>query len=180
MEDALVLGTSARDGRAGSSPANRTKSVKYTRESLVEVVGECTTLRQVLYRFNLRATGGNYVAMWQRIRRFKIDTSHFLGAAVNRGKTSPRKRRPSEIMVLRANGSRKEDAIRLRRALVESGVPERCNICLIGPEWNGIPLRLQVDHQNGNPLDNRQENIRFLCPNCHSQTHNFGAKNIKR
>jgi protein-arginine kinase activator protein McsA len=48
------------------------------------------------------------------------------------------------------------------------------------PEWNGQPLRLQIDHINGNPVDNRQENLRFLCPNCHSQTINFGTKNVKR
>lgn len=55
---------------------------------------------------------------------------------------------------------------------------EICEICKIGPIWNNMPLTLQIDHINGNNKDNRIENLRFLCPNCHSQTDTFGAKNI--
>ena len=43
--------------------------------------------------------------------------------------------------------------------------------------WNGEPLRLQVDHINGRKWDNRRDNVRFICPNCHTQTENFGSKN---
>lgn len=57
---------------------------------------------------------------------------------------------------------------------------EICELCKIGPIWNNLPLTLQIDHINGNNKDNRIENLRFLCPNCHSQTDTFGAKNIGR
>ena len=43
--------------------------------------------------------------------------------------------------------------------------------------YNGKPLTLQLDHIDGNPINNNLENLRFLCPNCHSQTDTFAGKN---
>ncbi|AGL14805.1 helix-turn-helix domain-containing protein [Actinoplanes sp. N902-109] len=49
-----------------------------------------------------------------------------------------------------------------------------------GDSWNGKPITLQIDHINGRFLDCRAENLRFLCPNCHSQTPTHAGRNIKR
>jgi hypothetical protein len=57
---------------------------------------------------------------------------------------------------------------------------DECSACGQQPFHNGKPLSLQVDHINGNGYDNRLENLRFLCPNCHSQTSTFGSKNVKK
>lgn len=54
----------------------------------------------------------------------------------------------------------------------------KCLICDIS-EWNGKPITFQFDHIDGNPDNNTKENIRMLCPNCHSQTDTFGVKNKK-
>ena len=56
---------------------------------------------------------------------------------------------------------------------------DECFECGLHPIWNNRPISLHVDHINGDPFDNRLENLRFLCPNCHSQTGTFGSKNRK-
>jgi formate-dependent nitrite reductase cytochrome c552 subunit len=54
------------------------------------------------------------------------------------------------------------------------GIPNRCAICGMAPIWQNRELVLQVDHIDGNYLDCRIENLRFLCPNCHTQTETYG------
>lgn len=66
----------------------------------------------------------------------------------------------------------------LKKRLVDEKIlPYRCAICGNEGEWNSYPLVLQLDHINGINNDNRIENLRFLCPNCHSQTTTFSGRN---
>jgi 5-methylcytosine-specific restriction endonuclease McrA len=53
----------------------------------------------------------------------------------------------------------------------------KCGKCQRQPMWMNEPLTLELDHINGDPLDDRLENLRFLCPNCHSQTPTSKGKN---
>lgn len=57
----------------------------------------------------------------------------------------------------------------LHRALQERGVTYKCQECGQDPEWNGRILVLEIDHVDGNPRNNVESNLRYLCPNCHSQ-----------
>lgn len=67
----------------------------------------------------------------------------------------------------------------LKRRLLNAGMlANKCSICGQLPIWNGIPLVLHIDHINGIHNDNRIENLRMVCPNCHSQTSTFSGKNL--
>jgi predicted RNA-binding Zn-ribbon protein involved in translation (DUF1610 family) len=83
---------------------------------------------------------------------------------------------PAKVFVLR---ERKLN-VRLRDALIQVGVPYVCAECGQGPTWKEKPLTLHVDHINGVNCDDRFENLRFLCPNCHTQTDTFCSRNVKR
>ena len=68
----------------------------------------------------------------------------------------------------------------LRKRLVREGfLIYECAFCGIN-KWRGRPLSLELDHINGNKHDNWFENLRLLCPNCHSQTETFSGRNIAR
>lgn len=150
---------------------------KYTPEMLAEAAANSLSVADVLRRLGITAAGGNHAHISRQLRRLGIDTSHFLGQARHRGRRSARRLPPEEVLRVRPPGSLRTKPPMLRRALQEAGVPYRCSACKIEGAWEGGPLTLHVDHLNGDWLDNRINNLRFLCPNCHSQTENFAGKN---
>jgi hypothetical protein len=141
----------------------------YTDDQLSRAVARSISYAGVLRELGVPVTGGSHAHLARRIRAMGIDTSHFLGQAHFRGTTRPR-RKVEEILVVLPPGSARPRTPTLRRALLASGVPHLCAICGCGGTWRGSALVLAIDHVNGDWLDNRLENLRFLCPNCHSQT----------
>jgi 5-methylcytosine-specific restriction endonuclease McrA len=69
-------------------------------------------------------------------------------------------------------------AIVRRYAELRKIIPYQCR-CGIINEWQGEQITLELHHKNGNKKDNRKENLEFLCPNCHTQTDNYGFKAAK-
>lgn len=161
-------------------PSLRPMKVKYSKELLEGIVKDSVSVAEVIRKLDLKQSGGNHSHITRRIEKYEIDISHFRGKGSNFGtehRGGSEKLLTDQVLVDDRLDGRRDSTFRLRRALIESGVEEKCQGCGLPPFWNGKLLVLQIDHINGNGTDNRKENLRFLCPCCHSQTENFGSKN---
>ncbi|OXS36359.1 HNH endonuclease signature motif containing protein [Streptomyces sp. XY006] len=140
------------------------------REELRAAVAESVSIAEVLRRLGRSGSGTQRAHLRRWIAEDRLSTEHFLGQAHQRGKPRPALTRPPEEILVRHEGERRTRTAVLRRALREVGVPEVCAECGVGPQWLGKPMTLEVDHINGEWNDDRLENLRLLCPNCHAVT----------
>lgn len=150
--------------------------LKYTKEVLEPLVRESNSYGQIIDKLGLKRSGGTQANLVRRVQVHGLSTAHFLGRAASGAKAAHRRLTAAEVLVFNRTG-RREHVDVLRRALLEVGVRECCEICGQGTVWNDMRLVLHVDHKEGNYLDNRIDKLRFLCPNCHSQTPTFGTRN---
>lgn len=150
------------------------RQLKYTREVLEPAVAASTSVAGVLRYLGLRQNGGAHAHISRTIKKLGLDTAHFQRWGPHN--TVPLKHAPERILVRRPPGSARTSRRMLRRAVLESGLPHECAICGINAVWRGQPLTLDIDHIDGDFLNNEIENLRFLCPNCHRQTPNFAGK----
>lgn len=118
--------------------------------------------------------GGNYIAFKKacKLHNITIPSGKIRGDRKNKPKYSL-----EEIMVKNGWYNR----VHLKRRLIESNIlKNQCSECGLEPIWNKKKLSLQLDHINGIHNDDRLENLRLLCPNCHSQTENFAGRNTRK
>lgn len=136
--------------------------------TLLDAIKTSTSFRQVVIKLGKVPHGGTVSYYKKKIEKLGINTSHFLGqhqGLIKGGGIVGKKYSPEEVF-------KRTDILKgylLKRVLLESGVVEKCSICGIN-EWNSKKLNLEVDHCDGNKNNNSKNNLRFVCPNCHSQT----------
>lgn len=151
------------------------KIYKLSDEQFVELLKKSSTISEVLFKLGYVVKGNSwgYSQVKRRMDDLGLDYSVFKGKSV-------------AMKTNKLNTVRKEDILKenckhqrtvLRRYVIKNNlIPYKCAICGC-TEWQGRTLSLELDHINGINNDNRLENLRFLCPNCHSQTSTYGSRN---
>ncbi|MFI8187253.1 HNH endonuclease [Streptomyces sp. NPDC085946] len=160
----------ARQEGSGMSGGVRSSCERPTSEELRSAVAASISWAGLLRRLGRPDTDTQRALVRRWIAEEDLPTGHFLGQAHQRGKPGPVPARKPEEILVKHDGKRRTKTALLRRALSGCGVPEECAECGTGPEWLGRPMPLEVDHVNGDWSDDRRENLRLLCPNCHAVT----------
>jgi Zn finger protein HypA/HybF involved in hydrogenase expression len=134
-------------------------------DNLEEIVKDCYCYADVADAVGIKPIGGNIRTVKKYIIKRGLDISHFKR---NVGSGNPTYRK-KESEILCENSLVCSSTLRgfIKR---NNSLKYECVKCGIVDEWMGESIVLELDHINGVNNDNRIENLRFLCPNCHSQT----------
>lgn len=154
------------------------KIYKLSDEQFVELLKNSSTISEVLFKlgYSVKGNSWGFAKVKQRMSDLNLDGSIFKGKSPITKYGTLHKVNASDILKPNCKHARSV----LRRYVIKNNlIPYRCAICGC-VEWQGRTLSLELDHINGINNDNRIENLRFLCPNCHSQTTTYGSRNQQR
>ena len=149
------------------------KIYELTDEQFISIIKNSTTIAEVLFKLGYSTKGNSwgFSMVRRRMDELNLSSSDFKGKSVY----LKQKKQIEEKDILKPNCKHTRAVLR-RFVLRNNLIPYKCAICGC-VEWQGKTLSLELDHINGINNDNRLENLRFLCPNCHSQTTTYGSRN---
>ncbi len=146
------------------------RRVPIPEDRLRELVRTSVSYAEVMRGLGLEVNDINHRRVRRAAARLGLDTSHFTRRSWGRSEQpGPAPVAPRVLVVLPDHAGR-TNRTQLHRALTELGVAYACARCGNTGAWLGQPMTLQIDHVNGDWRDNRRENLRYLCPNCHALT----------
>jgi len=156
---------------------------KYSKNDLEYIINTSTSISEVLTKLGVNPKGNNYKTLKERCIHDNIDLSELKIRSNNERKKRctdmhKKDRTPNDQIFIKNSKTRRH--IVKRRILQDSLVPYICDTCGNAGIHNNIPLTLHLDHINGISNDNTLSNLRFLCPNCHSQTSTYAGKQNKK
>jgi hypothetical protein len=148
---------------------------KYTDQQFIDAIKNNFSIRNVLKTLGLAPAGGSYKLFHSRVKKLNLDTSHFTGQSYLKGKKHNWNTKiPLEDILIRGG---EYTTTRIGKRLIKENIlPNACNRCAIN-EWQGEKLSLHLDHIDGDNTNNLIENLRLLCPNCHSLTPTYCGRN---
>lgn len=142
-------------------------------EEFRQLIQESSSYNNFLQRIGMSHGRSSNDIVKRRCEQLNISTSHF--KSMNLNKHNGNNKTPMEEILI--ENSTYKNTSRLKERLINEHYLEyKCACCGNTGEWLNKPLILQLDHINGNHQDNRIENLRLLCPNCHTQTETYGSK----
>ena len=149
----------------------KSKVYQVSDEEFKTIIKNSFSYSDCLRALGLGTSGGSSTdILKRRIQELECSTEHF-----NRGVSGVYKKYTMEEILV--ENSTYANIASLKQRLIKEGyLKYQCECCGIS-EWQGKFISLQLDHKNGNNRDHRIENLRFLCPNCHSQTDTYAGKN---
>ena len=158
---------------------------KYTKEILCPVVKESISISEVVRKLTgkQKVHGSMVKYIGDKIRLYNIDMSHFKGMSWCSGKINPTGIAYSKQQFI--DKFLKKDGPFIRTSVLKEKLwkfnilKKECLFCKNKGVWNGLKLTLQLDHKDG-VNNNELENLRILCPNCHSQTSTYSGKNNRK
>lgn len=140
----------------------------------IDLIKSSICIKEVLFKLGYSTIGNSwgYSQVKERMSLLNLTTADFKGKSGMTQQIQNTKLSPEELFT---KNNHPRNIVR-RRLIALNLIEYKCAICGRS-EWNGKKLSLELDHINGINNDHRISNLRFLCPNCHSQTSTYGAKN---
>ena len=153
---------------------------RYTKEWLEELCAESFSYAEVLRKAGRKQGGGAQDTLKRKIAEYEIDISHFTGQGWNGHSNTTTKSGPNEKYQLEEVFCKNSPVTQkvLRGYVERHNILEyKCVNCGCDGNWQGGKIALEIDHENGDNTDNTVENLRYLCPNCHTLTDTYRGKN---